>query len=190
MNNSQVAHIWAQNNNETAHGSNFYCEGGTIYSYGQHFPIARFTNGVCLFTNQTYSITTSQHISKARNALYFSPIMVNDIDATPQANHDHMKASIQAEAVTLSRRRTALDFWFRQYMESIKSANAYNTLFKLRRKMIDAPDSIEQVKGMTAGIIEKAKRKAKADKARNAKAGCHRIEYSESLRFATAQAWT
>lgn len=35
MNNSMVAHLWANEKQESANGSNFYFEGESIYSYGQ-----------------------------------------------------------------------------------------------------------------------------------------------------------
>lgn len=34
MNNSMVAHLWANESKESANGSNFYFEGESIYSYG------------------------------------------------------------------------------------------------------------------------------------------------------------
>lgn len=41
MNNSMVAHLWANEKQESAHGSNFYFEGESIYSYGRHFEAGR-----------------------------------------------------------------------------------------------------------------------------------------------------
>lgn len=41
MNNSMVAHLWANEKQESAHGSNFYFEGESIYSYGRHFEVGR-----------------------------------------------------------------------------------------------------------------------------------------------------
>lgn len=39
MNNSMVAHLWANEKQESANGSNFYFEGESIYSYGRHFEV-------------------------------------------------------------------------------------------------------------------------------------------------------
>ena len=41
MNNSMVAHLWANEKQESANGSNFYFEGESIYSYGRHFEVGR-----------------------------------------------------------------------------------------------------------------------------------------------------
>lgn len=68
----EVAHIWAQQNNERGKNpqGNFYFEGKTIYSYGGHFPIATFVApGVVLLTTRGYSNTTSKHIWATRDAV-------------------------------------------------------------------------------------------------------------------------
>lgn len=41
MNNSMVAHLWANEMKEFANGSNFYFEDESIYSYGRHFEVGR-----------------------------------------------------------------------------------------------------------------------------------------------------
>src|SRR5258708_2866708 len=65
--NGMVAHVWAQQTNEEgrSNNGNFYFRGDTIFSYGHHFPIARFSvdKTVVWFTNATYSVSTSGHVS-------------------------------------------------------------------------------------------------------------------------------
>lgn len=72
MENSQVAHYWANQLKQSASGSHFYFNGATIYSYGPHFPIARHIEfdgeKAVLFTEQKYSPTTQRHISIALHA--------------------------------------------------------------------------------------------------------------------------
>lgn len=68
--NSELTHIWAnqlQNSGRNSNG-NVYFEGSTIYSYGSHFPIAKHIineqgQRAVLFTERTYSNTTSKHTS-------------------------------------------------------------------------------------------------------------------------------
>lgn len=70
MNNTQVAHLWASGNKANGKGSNFYFEGDTIFSYGNHFPIARRVNeNLYLITERGYSVSTSKHISYTRRAI-------------------------------------------------------------------------------------------------------------------------
>jgi hypothetical protein len=74
MDNDMVAHVWAAQSQDDARNPqrNFYFEGDTIYSYGRHFPIARFVDGkrAVLFTTRTYSNTTAGHIHTVRRALH------------------------------------------------------------------------------------------------------------------------
>jgi hypothetical protein len=72
----QVAHLWAnkaQWGARTSNGSLFFRD-STIYSYGPHFPIAKFAQGrdgeeYILFTTRRYSVTTARHILTVRRAL-------------------------------------------------------------------------------------------------------------------------
>lgn len=66
MNNSMVAHLWANESQESANGSNFYFEGESIYSYGRHFEIGRIVRNkrgekAYLINDRYYSSTTSRH---------------------------------------------------------------------------------------------------------------------------------
>jgi hypothetical protein len=64
---SQIAHLWANLVQKEAKTSsrNFFFNGDTIYSYGYSFPIAKHktVNGIdaVLFTERSYSVTTSKH---------------------------------------------------------------------------------------------------------------------------------
>lgn len=72
--NRQVAHVWAQQRKESMSGSNFYFDGPTIFSYGGHFPIAKFIERkgkkAVLFTTERRSQSTSKHINYTRQALH------------------------------------------------------------------------------------------------------------------------
>ena len=72
---SQIAHLWANQTQENAKTSsrNFYFDGTSIYSYGYHFMIAEHVQNnegvkAVLFTERTYSVTTSKHLSVVRQA--------------------------------------------------------------------------------------------------------------------------
>lgn len=71
---SHIAHLWAnQLQDEARNSGNFYFNGKTIYSYGSHFPIAKHVvndkgEAGVLFTERTYSVTTSSHINVVRQA--------------------------------------------------------------------------------------------------------------------------
>ncbi|HEY8931430.1 MAG TPA: hypothetical protein VIM55_19660 [Mucilaginibacter sp.] len=70
-----VAHAWAnhQDGSGIGAGGNMLYGGGCIYSYGDHFMIARHVKNdkgerAVLFTERTYSQTTAKHIAITRDA--------------------------------------------------------------------------------------------------------------------------
>lgn len=67
----EVAHVWAQQRQSNGRnaGKSLFFEGATIYSYGVHFPIARFYKDVVLFNRRDYSVTTSKHKGYVLDAL-------------------------------------------------------------------------------------------------------------------------
>lgn len=74
MNNSMVAHLWANEKQESAHGSNFYFEGESIYSYGRHFEVGRIVRNKrgekAYLINDIYrSSSTSKHQCCVCNAI-------------------------------------------------------------------------------------------------------------------------
>lgn len=71
-NNANVAHNWAHNTGNVTNGSNFYYDNeGIIYSFGQHFPIARrITHKLFYYTLQTWSGSyTSRHKNHVHSAI-------------------------------------------------------------------------------------------------------------------------
>lgn len=74
MRNSMIAHLWANEKKESAHGSNFYFEGASIYSYGSHFEAGRIIRNkrgekAYLINDEYYSNTTSKHQAYVRGAI-------------------------------------------------------------------------------------------------------------------------
>ena len=74
MNNSMVAHLWANEMKEFANGSNFYFEDESIYSYGSHFEVGRIVRNKrgekAYLINDIYrSYSTSKHQCCVRDAI-------------------------------------------------------------------------------------------------------------------------
>ena len=70
MNNSQLAHVWAQREKESGSASNMFFEGDIIYSYGYHFPMAKHVDDdTVLYTSKGYSVTTSKHLNHVIRAI-------------------------------------------------------------------------------------------------------------------------
>jgi hypothetical protein len=70
--NNEAAHIWASQSQNSGRAGNVFFENGVIYSYGRHFPVARFApefGDVVLFTDRGYSNSTGKHKSLIRRAI-------------------------------------------------------------------------------------------------------------------------
>lgn len=74
MNNSMVAHLWANEKEESGKGSNLFFEGRSIYSYGYHFEVGRIVRNKCgekayLLNDKYYSSSTCKHQRCVRSAI-------------------------------------------------------------------------------------------------------------------------
>lgn len=65
----ELVHQWAHRLSSSSKASSLYFEGNTIFSYGSHFPIATLYGRSVFFTVDSYSATTSRHISMVRAAV-------------------------------------------------------------------------------------------------------------------------
>lgn len=66
----ETIHIFASQSQQEGRSSNVYFNGKSLYSYGQHYEIARFlTPSLVAISTNPYSSTTSKHLSISRQAL-------------------------------------------------------------------------------------------------------------------------
>jgi len=91
--NSQLAHVWAQQTQETGRNSSgsMFFENDVIYSYGRHYAIAKIHGNVVLVNEWNYSSTTNMHRIKVINAVshidyFFVPDVIN-IDSQENKNY-------------------------------------------------------------------------------------------------------
>lgn len=149
--NSDVAHEWANGRDIRTGRNNVFAEDGTIFSYGRHFPVARFygnDRGVVLFTSHDYSNSTARHKSYVRRAIpsRVKVFVVDKVcgagggDLTKPQHRENLKAMISAIASQVARagaprlraetRADALS-----YAEGLRiTANEYRAQFKLGGK--------------------------------------------------------
>ena len=78
--NSELCHVYAQQEQPEGRGSNLFFEGPAIYSYGHHFLLGIFlTNDsgrrMLLVNSEYYSSTTAKHRTKLANATHHLPNM-------------------------------------------------------------------------------------------------------------------
>lgn len=181
MNNNEVAHLWANKSRPSGHGSHFFFEGDTIYSYGTHFPIARHWKGAVLFTTKGYSVTTSCHIGRARNACtHLQVFYVEDPTRNPgKADLDAYAARIERAALQAGRARTSVNWHLESLERLVAEANAFAGLLGSKRRF-SMPD---------AGTINKLKERAKASAEKERKAARARQERIEQETKLAVEQW-
>ena len=144
MNNSQVAHLWANQSKPKARGSNFYFEGRSIYSYGSHFEIARIVKptpgGVILFTTKSYSNSTARHksytaraISSSYNTFYVPRLDITEAGAHKENVAHYASMIIEARTDAL-RARAHGAAYAKRAQELREDLNNYKATFKIKGK--------------------------------------------------------
>jgi hypothetical protein len=135
-----VAHVWAQQTQAEGWTSRktFYFEGATIYSYGSHFPIARFVTNkkgqrAVLFTTRKYSNTTSKHIGMVHGALRGLDVPVFSVIDPTGADHalrkEYYQAGIAREFELAGRARSSKAYHWAQGAHLADEAQAYSKFF-------------------------------------------------------------
>lgn len=189
MNNRQVAHVWAQQNGRDARGSNFYSAGVSIYSYGAHFEIARFVERrgarAVLFTTRGYSVSTSRHMSYARNALHDVPVFnVLHLDRPPLDNFRDYAARVTEAAESAARARGNAEWKMERAQALAGEANAFAKFFGLRQR-IKRPELTPELRARVAAHKERAKKENAEREFKGWAARCKAaVEFG-----ATAHAW-
>ncbi|XHR94865.1 hypothetical protein ACFJIV_32280 [Mucilaginibacter sp. UC70_90] len=101
-----IAHEWAnrQDGSGIGAGGNMLYGGGCVYSYGDHFIIAKHVQNqagerAVLFTERTYSQTTAKHIAIVRNAS--SHLNIINV-ADPAMNHEELFADWKERIIAVA----------------------------------------------------------------------------------------
>lgn len=175
MNNKQVAHLWANKSRDGAHGSHFFFEGDTIYSYGTHFPIARHHKGVVLFTTKGYSVTTAKHKGYVWSACnHLTVFHVSNPTVNPgKAAVAEYASRIKDASLAVARARDP-EWQLKVLQELIAEGNAFCTHFKFKTRF-SAPTSLDFEALKQKSRVEQA-RKAKATAAKNARIAAQNAE--------------
>lgn len=182
MNNSQVAHCWANQTKAKGRGSNFFFDGESIYSYGHHFEVARLVQTernktIALHTTTNYSVTTQRHKQEARMAChnlhesFYVPSFPMRRDVPPERTwfketfkHYHDKA-VESHRKA-KRARVYTDMHLREAKEAIANARLLKSHFPKATKGL----RIRNVNDDEIARIEaKAKAQAKRDRKERAR---------------------
>jgi hypothetical protein len=200
---ANLAHVWAQQSYSIGYSADrrMLFDGETIYSYGRHYPMARFSgvydadgNHIVLFKKDGRSVSTAKHRSLTRRALHGLPvrtIYVEDVTAAPHLNAWHMRhalsASIADMANPMKNRDCNLDErlgYLQQYCEAIED---FMSLFdvqdtgELEAIRQDATARITAAMNAFNDPARVAKRAKAAKRREIAKATAHVTEALEAL---------
>lgn len=127
----EVAHYWANKVQSEGRAGNVFFYEETIYSYGHHFAIAKhYDNGLILFTNRGYSVSTSKHVSRTRQAIPYSANILYCHSPENPKSEDNLKDAIWNIEYNLKKAITAR-CRKQEYMNNARAA--YESLIELRR---------------------------------------------------------
>lgn len=139
---SEIAHLWAHQSQSEARCSNAYYEETIIYSYGKHFPIARIDtdkrgNKIVLFTLDTYSSTTAQHIRDVASACsHMEKLYMVDVPRWGDPRHDvnikYWTNKIQQHVSKIPKARDNKEYLVREAGSYIEALNKYIQHYKLK----------------------------------------------------------
>lgn len=182
--NSELAHVWANQQQSNGRGSSMFFSGGQIYSYGYHFMIANIleVNGseVVLFTKRGYSNSTAKHINICSSAVNHKKRMYCYFpDGNDSAHGQNFNAWLNAAESVAKGLKTARkpENYLVQLSKIESEIKAYAELFN-----IDIPAellaavSISNKEELTAYIDKKEQLIALAEKQAKARAAKVRKE--------------
>ena len=190
VNTSEVAHLWANQAQEWARNAkqSLYFHGGTIYSYGAHFAIARHVTRkgahAVLFTTRDYSVTTKCHKNAVRGAIPpgIRVFHVDDVTATHPslALADYAKRIEEAETAAKRSRRHKLTA-LHHLAGLIEEAKAYTAFFGLKHRFT-FPEGY-------AEAVERAERGEAVARAEKHRLNAERMEQRERQYADAVEQW-
>lgn len=147
----EVAHAWANQTGRHRKGFSMYYDGPTIYSWGQHFPIARHVTApdgerVVLFTSNGYSVSTGKHKNNVHRAIpeRVPVFIVSDVLANTKAEHrenyNALIKSVHDDLGRASRARLNGDWFVGKANDTLQQANLYTRTFRLGRRTLALSD--------------------------------------------------
>lgn len=144
----EVPHLWAHQTQDSARNAkgSLYFKGDTIYSYGDHFPIARIVENAAgvkavLFTTRDYSVTTSRHKGMVWSAIPFGVFQVTSPDNTNfDAIFNDYETRIRLGAKAVLRARGRAEGKLQAVDRLVHEANRFAEFFGLSRRAIVPPE--------------------------------------------------
>ena len=198
---SEIPHLWFhQTQSDARSQGNVFFNGDTIYSYGEHFPIARHVTNkrgckAVLFTTAHYSVTTSSHCAAVRQAIptgtlvFRVPNLADDVWNGQRIDHDanlnYFVTETAQHITTASRARStrAITSNLELARNLVESARAYGKFFGVKVPKLPVVPETDSEKLAAIGRREREEsaRKAKENKLRKQRLDAERKEWEDSL---------
>jgi hypothetical protein len=143
--NSELAHTYANQSQNSGRSSSMFFEGRTIYSYGYHFPICSIVANqqgeeALLFTTRGYSNTTGKHITIVRSATnQYKKIYCNNPKGSHNENFKAWLSSSETIAKNLINARKP-EKYLTEIAYNKRQAEQYCEFFG-----IDIPENLQNV---------------------------------------------
>lgn len=136
----EVAHIWAHQRQNEAHGHNMFFYGPNIYSYGRHFIIAKILDHRTVLVNSgDYSVSTSKHQSIVRRAIpghfrtIYAPTVEHPIDdRTHKYNLDAWTVEVREWREKATRARKHGPFYLQGLTNLKRNITKYIEYFRIK----------------------------------------------------------
>lgn len=184
----EVCHQWAANQYPEGRAGNIRFYNGAIYSYGNHFPMARHVeladgSHVVFFTTKTYSVSTARHLSYTRDAIpgRLEVFHVTDVMADTRAEHEANMADFRGRIATLfeqaEKARTRGPMLRGEAVALARNANRYAEAVGLADRLTEPSE--DSIAALRAEIAEARRRAEESRKRREQKANKERRERAE-----------
>lgn len=152
----EIAHLWAHQTQEDARNKqgNFYFRNATIYSYGDHFPIATHVTNTqgdraILLTTRGYSSTTAGHISQVRRAIPGNALVFNvalgrhHYDFKPDGFIEEYQERITKTEATARKARGKMEHHLGILSNLVAEANTFAAFYNLPNRFSLPADILE-----------------------------------------------
>lgn len=149
--NDELPHLWAHARQSSGRnsGDTFYFSGDTIYSYGQHFPIARrLRHDLFALTTGSYSMTTTRHRSRVADAIPRNAriLLVDNPTMTADAGDRQRVAARALQLLVRCARRRRPELIDQDLVEIVRDIDDFNAY-------AEAVGSSERVAMLTDGLM-------------------------------------
>ena len=132
-NHDEVCHVWAQQTQSEGRAGNIFFRDKSIYSYGEHFEMARFVDEETVFiTTRGYSVSTAKHLSLVRAAVRHKTVFtVPDFTYHPD-NVRYLIEKARDHFDKAKRARKYADWPMQAARATVESIRAYITKFQVQ----------------------------------------------------------